>query len=108
MADQSTDDMTGDDPDIQARPSTDVQDDTMGDDERRLAIEAMMRSGSYHDEVALDRWSRTPEANTILRQWLESRRRPMRDEFFAVDFDEEDRVERHADEISRLHGAREQ
>lgn len=108
MADQSPDDITGDEPVLQARPSTDVQDDPMSNDDRRLAIEAMLRSGSYHDEVALDRWSRTPEASTILREWLQSRRRPMQDEFFAVDFDEEDRVERHADEISRLHGAREQ
>jgi hypothetical protein len=108
MADQSPDDMTGAEPVLQARPSTDVQDDPMGDDDRRLAIEAMLRSGSYHDEVALDRWSRTPEASAVLREWLQSRRRPMQDEFFAVDFDEEDRVERHADEISRLHGAREQ
>ena len=80
----------------------------MGDDDRRLAIEAMLRSGSYHDEVALERWSRTREASIILREWLQSRRRPTQDEFFAVDFDEEDRVERHADEILRLHGTREQ
>lgn len=108
MADQPPNGMTGDEPVLQARPSTDVQDDPMDDDDRRLAIEAMLRSGSYHDEVALDRWSRTPEASTILRQWLQFRRRPTHDEFFAVDFDKEDRVERHADEISRIHGAGEQ
>ena len=108
MADQFPDDMTGDEPVLQAGPSTDIGDDPVGDDDRRLAIEAMMRSGSYNDEVALDRWSRTPEASTLLRKWLQSRRRPMQDEFFAVDFDEEDRVDQHADEISRLHGAREQ
>lgn len=56
-------------------------------DDRNRAIVEMLSTGGFADTPALARWSETPEAQPILREFLMARIMPSPTEFFEVDLE---------------------
>jgi hypothetical protein len=59
----------------------------LGAIDRNRAILAMIDTGGFRDTPALERWSKTDEAQPILRGFLLARIKPAKTEYFAIDLD---------------------
>jgi hypothetical protein len=55
--------------------------------DRNRAISEMLSTGGFKDTRAFQRWARTPEANTVLRNFLIARTLPLPTEYFQVDLE---------------------
>lgn len=68
--------------------------------DRMRAIENMISSGLHDDTPELRAWASTEEATPMLQAWVDFRKQSSDTEFFAVDFDAEERAEHDARELS--------
>lgn len=71
----------------------------MDQHERDSGIEAML-VGGYSRTPAFTRWSRSAEAEPILREWAKMFRPSGEGEFFAVDLAEEGRADRQREQLT--------